>query len=142
MKDHNLIDYRSAWSIGGRTFKLVHTIQRRLCHLLRVLHRVQPDNRPAWQGFSTQPSYGEPAFTLRCTRLNLFLRECGGALTWGAACMCAAAAYNYGGILVARAFIGIGEAGFGNIVPLYYTYWYKKDEIALRCAQSFPSWRI
>ena len=52
--------------------------------------------------------------------------------------MCAAAAYNYGGILVARAFIGIGEAGFGNIVPLYYTYWYKKDEIALRCAQSFP----
>lgn len=31
-----------------------------------------------------------------------------------------------------RLFIGIGEAGFGSAVPLYYGLWYRRDEIATR----------
>lgn len=31
-----------------------------------------------------------------------------------------------------RVFIGVGEALFGQAVALYYSYWYKKNEIAKR----------
>ena len=56
------------------------------------------------------------------------------AMIWGLASTLQAAAYNYDGILVCRIFIGIGEAGFGPTVPLYYSIWYKRNEIAIRNA--------
>lgn len=31
-----------------------------------------------------------------------------------------------------RLFIGLGEAGFGAAVPLYYGLWYRREEIAVR----------
>lgn len=31
--------------------------------------------------------------------------------------------------IVCRLFIGVGEALFGQAVALYYSYWYKKDEV-------------
>jgi MFS family permease len=56
------------------------------------------------------------------------------ALIWGTASTLQAAAFNFPGIIVCRLFIGIGEAGFGPTVPLYYSMWYKRDEIAIRNA--------
>lgn len=35
-------------------------------------------------------------------------------------------------MVVCRLFIGLGEAGFGAAVPLYYGLWYRRDEVALR----------
>jgi len=56
------------------------------------------------------------------------------ALIWGTASTLQAAAFNFPGIIVCRLFIGIGEAGFGPVVPLYYSIWYKREEIAIRNA--------
>jgi MFS family permease len=56
------------------------------------------------------------------------------ALIWGIASTLQAAAFNFPGIIVCRLFIGIGEAGFGPTVPLYYSIWYKREEIAIRNA--------
>ena len=56
------------------------------------------------------------------------------AFVWGTASTLQAAAFNFPGIIVCRLFIGIGEAGFGPTVPLYYSIWYKREEIGIRNA--------
>lgn len=56
------------------------------------------------------------------------------AFIWGTASTLQAAAFNFPGLIVCRLFIGIGEAGFGPTVPLYYSIWYKREEIAIRNA--------
>ena len=40
---------------------------------------------------------------------------------WGVAATCQAAVTNYAGLIVCRLFIGVGEAGFGAAVALYYS---------------------
>ncbi|KAL1409732.1 hypothetical protein Q8F55_003729 [Vanrija albida] len=55
-----------------------------------------------------------------------------GALTWSAASAAMAATHNLAGALVCRLLIGVGEAGFGAAVPLYYGLWYRRDEVATR----------
>ena len=55
-----------------------------------------------------------------------------GAIIWGIASTAAAGAQNFPGLLVSRLFIGIGESGFGVAVSMYYTFWYKRDEVAQR----------
>lgn len=55
-----------------------------------------------------------------------------GALTWGLASTAQAGAHNFAAVVFCRLFIGIGEAGFGSAVPLYYGLWYRRDETAAR----------
>lgn len=55
-----------------------------------------------------------------------------GAFTWGLASTAQAGAHNFASMVVCRLFIGLGEAGFGAAVPLYYGLWYRRDEVALR----------
>ncbi|KAH8799261.1 MFS general substrate transporter [Flagelloscypha sp. PMI_526] len=57
-----------------------------------------------------------------------------GAVIWSTAAACMAGAQNYPGVIVCRLFIGIGEALFGQAVALYYSMWYKKDEVGKRLA--------
>ncbi|CAE6470489.1 unnamed protein product [Rhizoctonia solani] len=56
---------------------------------------------------------------------------------WGLASTLQAAAFNFQGLLVARFFLGIFEAGFGPMVPLYYTFFYTKHEMGVRLAVWF-----
>ncbi|KAF8604001.1 MFS general substrate transporter [Ceratobasidium sp. AG-I] len=53
---------------------------------------------------------------------------------WGLASTLQAAAFNFGGLLASRFFLGIFEAGFGPMIPLYFTFFYTKDEMGLRMA--------
>ncbi|EKD00481.1 hypothetical protein A1Q2_05146 [Trichosporon asahii var. asahii CBS 8904] len=55
-----------------------------------------------------------------------------GAMIWGIASTAQAGATNFAGMVVCRLFIGIGEAGFGAAVSLYYALWYRREEIATR----------
>ncbi|PVF99566.1 MFS general substrate transporter [Serendipita vermifera] len=55
-----------------------------------------------------------------------------GALIWSCAASGMAGAQNYASIIVCRLFIGVGEAMFGQAVALYYSMWYRKDEVAKR----------
>jgi len=55
-----------------------------------------------------------------------------GALIWSIAATCQAATMNPAGLYVCRFFVGVGEAMFGQSMALYFSYWYKKDEIAKR----------
>lgn len=55
-----------------------------------------------------------------------------GAMIWGVASAGQAGATNFAGMVVCRLFIGIGEAGFGAAVSLYYALWYRREEIAVR----------
>jgi MFS family permease len=45
-----------------------------------------------------------------------------------------ATAFNFGGLLAARFFLGVFEAGFGPAIVLYFTFFYTKDEMGLRMA--------
>ncbi|KAH7334497.1 MFS general substrate transporter [Rhizoctonia solani] len=56
---------------------------------------------------------------------------------WGLASTLQAAAFNFQGLLVSRFFLGIFEAGFGPMVPLYYTFFYTKHEMGVRLAVWF-----
>lgn len=41
-------------------------------------------------------------------------------------------ASSFDGIIVCRLAVGAGEALFGQAIALYFSYWYAKDEIAVR----------
>jgi len=55
-----------------------------------------------------------------------------GAFIWGTASSAQAGATSFAGLVVCRLFIGLGEAAFGSAVALYYTLWYKRNEIGAR----------
>lgn len=55
-----------------------------------------------------------------------------GAFIWSLASTAQAGAHNFASMVVCRLFIGLGEAGFGAAVPLYYGLWYRRDEVAVR----------
>ncbi|KAK3701817.1 hypothetical protein LTR37_015239 [Vermiconidia calcicola] len=76
----------------------------------------------------------EPASTLLLKRFkpNLWMSRI--MLTWGILSMCQAAAQNYAGILAARFFLGLAEAGFYPGVLYHLSFWYPADNMALRIA--------
>ncbi|GAA5856467.1 hypothetical protein JCM8547_008756 [Rhodosporidiobolus lusitaniae] len=55
-----------------------------------------------------------------------------GAFIWSVAASAQAGVHNQAGLYVCRLFIGVGEALFGQAMALYFTYWYRKNEIAKR----------
>ncbi|ELU38665.1 MFS_1 domain-containing protein [Rhizoctonia solani AG-1 IA] len=50
---------------------------------------------------------------------------------WGLASTLQAAAFNFQGLLATRFFLGVFEAGFGPMIPLYYTFFYTKHEMGV-----------
>ncbi|KAG9089758.1 hypothetical protein FS749_001072 [Ceratobasidium sp. UAMH 11750] len=56
---------------------------------------------------------------------------------WGLASTLQAVAFNFQGLLAARFFLGVFEAGFGPMIPLYYTFFYTRNEIGVRLAVWF-----
>jgi MFS family permease len=55
-------------------------------------------------------------------------------VTWGIIVMCIAAVKNAPGLLTARFFLGIPEAGVVPACVMYFSMWYKPSERALRIA--------
>ncbi|QRV83401.1 major facilitator superfamily transporter [Ceratobasidium sp. AG-Ba] len=53
---------------------------------------------------------------------------------WGLASTLQATAFNFSGLLATRFFLGVFEAGFGPMIPLYFTFFYTRHEIGLRLA--------
>ncbi|KAK0436347.1 MFS general substrate transporter [Desarmillaria tabescens] len=57
----------------------------------------------------------------------------GAAVGWGLSSTLMSTAFNFGGLLTARVFLGIFEAGFGPGIPLYFcNALYTKEEMGLR----------
>lgn len=56
---------------------------------------------------------------------------------WGLSSTLMAAGFNLPGMLVARVFLGVFEAGFGPGIPLYLSYWYTRHEMGVRMAYWF-----
>ncbi|KAJ7677974.1 major facilitator superfamily domain-containing protein [Mycena polygramma] len=54
------------------------------------------------------------------------------AAGWGLASTLMATAFNFGGLVAARVFLGIFESGFGPVIPLYFSFFYTKEELGLR----------
>lgn len=48
--------------------------------------------------------------------------------------MCSGAVFNFAGIITARIFVGVFEAGFGAGVPYFMSLVYKRKELGLRLA--------
>lgn len=61
--------------------------------------------------------------TLAAKALNPASSIALGALIWGIAASCLAAAQNPAGVYVCRLWIGIGESLAGTSITLYYSYW-------------------
>ncbi|KAG9119983.1 hypothetical protein FRC07_004711 [Ceratobasidium sp. 392] len=53
-------------------------------------------------------------------------------IAWGAASALQATAFSYAGVTTARYFLGLFEAGFGPVIPFYYSLFYLKSEHGLR----------
>lgn len=58
----------------------------------------------------------------------------GFVLLWGIAAMLQAAAFNWQGMMAARFFIGLSEAGFCAGIALYLSFFYAREEIGRRFA--------
>ncbi|KAL3459466.1 major facilitator superfamily domain-containing protein [Aspergillus heterothallicus] len=58
-------------------------------------------------------------------------------LAWGGALMCHAAAHNFGGIMAARFFLGVGEASVAPGFSLIVSMFYKREEQPSRQAAWF-----
>ncbi|KAJ8081894.1 hypothetical protein PM082_007740 [Marasmius tenuissimus] len=59
------------------------------------------------------------------------------AMGWGLSSTLMSTAFNFGGLMAARFFLGIFEAGFGPSIPLYFSLFYTKQEMGLRMAYWF-----
>ncbi|KAF5379117.1 hypothetical protein D9615_005871 [Tricholomella constricta] len=59
------------------------------------------------------------------------------AIGWGISSTLMATAFNFGGMMTARVFLGIFESGFGPAIPLYFSLFYTKAEMGLRMAYWF-----
>lgn len=55
-------------------------------------------------------------------------------VTWGIISTCFAAVKGFEGMLVCRALLGVAEAGFFPGIVYFFSFWYTKDEQALRVA--------
>ncbi|ELU42127.1 Major Facilitator Superfamily protein [Rhizoctonia solani AG-1 IA] len=53
-------------------------------------------------------------------------------IMWGISSALQASAFDYAGVVTARYFMGLFEAGFGPVIPFYYSLFYLKSEHALR----------
>ncbi|KAK1234194.1 hypothetical protein PQX77_002620 [Marasmius sp. AFHP31] len=59
------------------------------------------------------------------------------AIGWGLSSTMMSTAFNFGGMLTTRVFLGVFEAGFAPSIPLYFSLFYTKREIGLRMAYWF-----
>ncbi|KAJ7461755.1 MFS general substrate transporter [Mycena galericulata] len=59
------------------------------------------------------------------------------AFGWGLSSTLMATAFNFGGLMTGRVFLGIFEAGFGPVIPLYFSFFYTKEEMGVRMAYWF-----
>jgi len=59
------------------------------------------------------------------------------AIGWGISSTLMASAFNFAGLMTARVFLGIFEAGFAPAIPLYFSLFYTKGEMGLRMAYWF-----
>ncbi|KAG8631635.1 hypothetical protein KVT40_000775 [Elsinoe batatas] len=55
-------------------------------------------------------------------------------ISWGIVTICTSTVSSYGGLLAARFFLGLAEAGFYPGVIMYLCFWYKPSERATRMA--------
>ncbi|KAK6398719.1 hypothetical protein LTR65_000272 [Meristemomyces frigidus] len=76
----------------------------------------------------------EPASTLLLKRFRPRVWMSRIMITWGIISICQAATQNYGGILAARFFLGLAEAGFYPGVLYHLSFWYPADKMPLRIA--------
>ncbi|TIB94665.1 MFS general substrate transporter [Wallemia mellicola] len=54
------------------------------------------------------------------------------AIVWGISSTLQATEYNYAGALACRFFLGFSEAGFGPLMPFYFSLFYVKNEMGFR----------
>ncbi|KZP33760.1 MFS general substrate transporter [Athelia psychrophila] len=59
------------------------------------------------------------------------------AIGWGLCSTLMSTGFNFGSLITARVFLGIFEASFGPGIPLYFSFFYTKDEMGLRMAYWF-----
>ncbi|RDB29892.1 hypothetical protein Hypma_014036 [Hypsizygus marmoreus] len=59
------------------------------------------------------------------------------AVGWGVSSTLMSTAFNFEGMMTARVFLGVFEAGFGPAIPLYFSLFYTKGEMGLRMAYWF-----
>lgn len=59
------------------------------------------------------------------------------AIGWGICSTLMSTGFNLGGLVATRVCLGIFEAGFGPAIPLYFSFFYTKEEMGLRMAYWF-----
>ncbi|KAI8368160.1 major facilitator superfamily domain-containing protein [Radiomyces spectabilis] len=63
----------------------------------------------------------------------------GTMVLWGICSICQAAVRNASGLIACRFWLGVFETGVGPATPLFLSFWYQPNELALRVAIYFGS---
>ncbi|ORY95291.1 high-affinity nicotinic acid transporter [Syncephalastrum racemosum] len=61
----------------------------------------------------------------------------GTMVLWGICSICQSATHNAAGLIACRFFLGAFETGVGPSTPLFLSFWYQREELALRVALYF-----
>jgi MFS family permease len=70
------------------------------------------------------------ALLYRIIPAHIYISLC--VATWGILSSAQATVTSFGALLALRALLGIGEAAFGPGVPFFLSFFYRRDELALR----------
>lgn len=61
----------------------------------------------------------------------------GAAIGWGMVSSLMASGFSFGSLMSGRVMLGVFEAGFGPAIPLYFSFYYTKEEMGQRMAWWF-----
>ncbi|KXT12062.1 hypothetical protein AC579_1862 [Pseudocercospora musae] len=111
----------------------------RLAGMEKDLHMEGHDYNNTLTIFFISYALAEPITNVLLKRLTPRVFFTGIILMWGAIMALMGLVHNYKGLLAARWFLGLAEAGLFPGVNYYLSCWYKRSELGLRAAIFFSA---
>lgn len=111
----------------------------RLEGLLKDLHMTPGDYFASLSIFFVSYALAEPLTNVLLKRLrpSIFLPAI--MIAWGICMTCMGLVHNWSGLMVARFFLGLTEAGLFPGINYYLSCWYRRDEFGIRAAIFFSA---
>lgn len=96
--------------------------------LLHNVHRLRMDDAHVCLPYSLQNHFDQVRY--RIVPPHIYISIC--ILSWGILASLQAVATSFTFLVVLRALLGVGEAAFGPGVPFYLSFFFRRNELALR----------
>ncbi len=111
----------------------------RLEGMERSLHLTPGQYTASLSIFFVSYSLAEPLTNVLLKRLRPSVFIPGIMVAWGICMTCMGLCHNWSGLMAARFFLGLTEAGLFPGINYYLSCWYKRDEFGIRAAIFFSA---